>query len=455
MFNPKLRHLPLAAAALAACAGAHAAYSSPDGHFSLSGFGTLGYARSSTDDALYNYRGQGGGADKNGSIGTDTKAGVQGTYRVTPTLQATAQVMSKLSPLGDYGPSLEWAFAKWQAAPSVSVRVGRLGGPFFMLSDFRDVNYAVTSVRPSMDVYGQVPVTNYEGADATYQFNVGDVTLNTSIAAGRSNTKYALDLPGNRSPSDLKLTGMTALNILAEFDNGLMLRFGRTQGKLAISSASSLQIAQYSGVISAAETAVGDPNGTASQYAAVASALSGAASDASFTGIGFAYDQGNWVASGEYTKRKTKGFVSDTTGYATLLGYRVGKFTPFVGVSRVKTDERSSPIAPGVVSAAAKTALTASLGATGTALGNAGPTLLAGSRFISDTQNIDERTTSIGVRWDATASVAVKTQFDRITKPAGGTGLFLVPLSPIPAEQSWVNSARSINILSVSVDYVF
>lgn len=456
MFNPKLRRLPLAAAALAACVGAHAEYASPDGNFSLSGFGTLGYARSSTDDALYNYRGQGGGADKNGSLGTDTKAAIQGTYRIAPTLQATAQVLSKLRPEGDYSPGVEWAFAKWQALPSLSFRAGRMGVPFFMLSDFRDVNYAVTAVRPSMDVYGQVPVSNFDGGDVSYQMNLGGTTLTSSVWMGGSRTTYALDLPQNRPPSDLKILKQVGLNVLAEWENGLSLRFGHVDGKLSVTSAGTKD------VINGATAFKGYASSTAiaNQYQTVIDGLSVSGKDASFTGIGFNYDEGNWVASGEYTKRKTKSYISDTDGMYGLIGYRFGKFTPYFSASRIKTTRRDTTTAAPTASCSN---LSAGVAAAYACTTDPKRTILTqmgsvyyGTRFIIDTQKVDERTNSIGVRWDAKTGVAVKAQFDRISKPADAGGLFMVPLTTtVTTGNSWVNNPRSVNILSVSVDYVF
>ena len=100
MINHKLRHLPLAAAALVACSGAMAGYTSPDGNFSLSGFGTLGAARTTTDEALFVYPGQGGGADKDLSINPDIKIALQGTYKFAPTFSLTSQLMTKFDANG-------------------------------------------------------------------------------------------------------------------------------------------------------------------------------------------------------------------------------------------------------------------------------------------------------------------------------------------------------------------
>ena len=108
MSHFKHRHLPLALAAMAACMSAHAGgYTSEDGKFSLSGFGTLGAVKLDTDDAEFNYKGQRGGAGSDFSLNPDSKIAVQGTYKFTPTVSFTAQLMSKYDAEGQYTPSVE------------------------------------------------------------------------------------------------------------------------------------------------------------------------------------------------------------------------------------------------------------------------------------------------------------------------------------------------------------
>ena len=190
MSEKKLRRLPLAAAALVACMSAQADYQSPDGNFRLSGFGTLGAVRTSTNDAPFNFPGQGGGAGTTPSASPDSKLAVQGTYKFTPTISGTAQVMTRYDADSQYVPSVDWLFAKWQAMPALTVRAGRLVAPNFMISDFRNVGYANTSVRPSLDVYGQVPVDQLEGGDVSYQFTAGPATVNATFFAGDANAQY-------------------------------------------------------------------------------------------------------------------------------------------------------------------------------------------------------------------------------------------------------------------------
>ena len=46
------------------------------------------------------------------------------------------------------------------------MRVGRVGLPVFMISDYRNVGYANTMLRPPAEMYSQVPINSIDGVDA-------------------------------------------------------------------------------------------------------------------------------------------------------------------------------------------------------------------------------------------------------------------------------------------------
>jgi hypothetical protein len=435
MFDNKLRRLPLAAAALLVCFGAQADYTSPDGKFRMSGFGTLGYSQSSTDDVLFNYKGQGGGAKKSGSFHPDSKVAVQGTYNFTDQVSGTAQIMTKYDAEGEYIPTFEWAFLKWQALPSLTFRGGKMGAPFFMVSDFRDVGYANTAVRPPLDVYAQVPVSNFEGVDATHQLSLGSVTLSSSLWLGEARADYSNSLSG--APATIKIKNMRGINLVADFDNGISLRFGHLQGKLSIGSRSSDQIkASLAPVIAGAIE--GPSPGSQAQARALAAAITQDDDDASFSGIGVSYDQNDWVLSAEYTKRRIDGgYVAETTGWYTTVGHRFGSWLPYIGYGKVKVDDPNAVMPGGP-------------------LQSENPAVRVVQATL-DTGKVAQNTATVGVRWDAKPGLAVKAQFDRISKPANSYGMFLVanPVADIEGGSQFLNAKKNINVVTLSVDFVF
>ena len=466
MINHKLRHLPLAAAALVACSGAYAGYQSPDGNFTLSGFGTLGAVSSSTNDVEFNYPGQGGGAGTKPSLSPDSKLAVQGTYKFTPTLSATGQVMTKYDASSQYQPNMDWLFAKWQATPGLNVRLGRMGAPFFMVSDFRNVGYANTTVRPNLDVYGQVPTDRFEGIDASYQYNLGDTTLNATVFAGDAKDDYTSAFRKGATvlgPSVFELKRLKGLNLTAEMDNGLTLRAGYLKSKINLQSDSISGLLKAGNCLksatvgenpclpfvnSALSATIASPL-TAGAYNSVGNQLLNATNGSavtqnkniSFLGFGATYDQDNWIVSAEYTKRRSDNFVSDTTGWYVNAGYRVGKFTPYLGLSRLSVDSanvtQTMVVAPAPSLSALVTGLNGSL-----------------TSFLN-VEKLAQHTYTVGSRWDVMPNVALKAQWDQIHKPADSWGLFFTP-DPSPTNtQNFLNKPRKVNVLSVSMDVVF
>lgn len=446
MSDNKLRRLPLAAAALLVCFGAQADYTSPDGTFRMSGFGTLGVAKTNNDEVKFNYPGQGGGASKDYSIHPDSKVAIQGTQTFTNTVSATAQIMTKYDAEGDYIPKFEWAFAKWQAMPGLNIRAGRMGAPYFMISDFRDVGYANTPVRPNLDVYGQVPVSSFDGVDVSYQFNVGSATLTSTLWTGNSKADFANTLTSAGAPTDpvsVEIKRTVGLNLLAEFENGLSIRFGHAGGKLTVGSPTT-------NTLIAAAQQLGALGLSAEDQAGVGSLLT-RDSKASFTGIGLAYDQNDIVLATEFTKRKNeRGIVADTTGWYFMGGYRFGSFLPYVSWSRVKVDD-SNGAAPSFASAG--TVITNSGGAAAPALQQ----LIGGTTASFNTQKLTQRTISAGVRWDVASGFALKAQFDHVRKPANSAGMFLVPDAAVEVAtgQQFVGNRKNVNVVTLSVDFVF
>ena len=429
MSDKTLQRLPLALAALLTCLSAHADFTSDDGRARLSGFGTLGVARTNSDDALFNYPGQGGGVDKQAGMEVDSKVGLQGTYKFTDSISGTAQLLTKYRAQGQYQPEFEWAFAKWQATPGLSIRAGRIGAPFFMISDFRDVGYANTAVRPPLDVYGQVPVSSSDGGDISYQMNLGGTTLTGTLWGGQARADYASALRSTSAqgttdvdPVTVRIKKQIGVNLQAEFDGGYTLRFGHSQGRLSVDS----------GSINSTIALAGQLGGAAARNIA-SNALLTDDTKASFTGIGASVDRDNFVVATEFTKRRIKqGTVADTTGWYVLGGYRIGSVLPYVVVSKLKVDSVNVP----TVSAA-----------------TVGTTLARGIAALQSTQSVAQKTTSIGVRWDAMRNTAVKVQFDRVSKPANSNGLFLVE-NPV-TDTAFQQAKKNINVISLAVDFVF
>ncbi|MFG6461775.1 hypothetical protein ACG04Q_09345 [Roseateles sp. DXS20W] len=392
------RLLPLLLAL--AAGGASAA----DGMFSLSGFGTLGLVRTSTDDAQFALFGQVRGADKDPSAEVDSKLGVQVGAKFNNVFSGTVQVLTKANGKGKFAPGVEWAFLKAQVTPAVAVRAGRMGAPFFAVSDFRDVGFANTALRPPKDVYDQVPVSHFDGADASYQLATSVGTLTGQVFGGKASDT------SQRYKVDVK--SMAGFNATLETDAGLTLRLGYAEGKLTVGNAA------LNGLVATLR---------ATPFASVGNQLDPNSSKASFSGVGLTWDQGQWIVNAEYTQRRLKSFLADTDGWYVLVGHRFGPVTPYLTVSEARTvDSNVNNTIP---------AATPQLAA-----------LKAAVDGVVEGQRHTQKTVALGARWDFARNFAFKAQWENVRPD--GRGYFIV------TNPNWGNG-KTVNVFSVALDTVF
>lgn len=400
---------PMALAMLTLAGGA-VAQTAGDSSFSFSGFGTLGVVKTSNDKGQYALYSQPRGADKSASGEVDSKLGLQVSARANSMFSATVQVLTKQDGKGKFTPGLEWAFVKAQVSPSISVRLGRMGGPFFAVSDFRDVGFANTWLRPPQDVYGQVPVSHFDGADLSYQTTLGSATVTAQLYGGKSSS-YVTSVK-------VELDKVMGINASVELDGGLTLRFGHVNSKL---TAHSTTLAGIVAALRNPQLAALSPT-----FAALGNQLDGTDKKATFTGIGAAFDQGDWLANFEYTQRRTDSYVSDTNGWYLTVGHRFGKLTPYLTVSELKVADANA---------------VNNIPAPSPALAQ----LKGGVNLVLAGQATDQKTTGLGIRWDAYRNIAIKAQFERISPKT--QGLFLVPTNG--------TAVGKTSVYSIAVDTVF
>jgi hypothetical protein len=366
--------------------------------FDVSGFGTAGFTITDNDDAEFIRSSQGKGADSNGDVGVDSIAGIQATVHLSDKISGTAQVLLRRL----YGDAFELdsplAFIKLQATRDFAVRVGRVQLPVFLVSDFRQVGFANTWIRPPIEVYGQVPLDSVDGLDALYNAEAGPVTFSGQAFYGKAD----IDL----GTSEVSVKNFWGVNVSATM-GPLTLRVGRVEDKLTLVSA------QADALINGLRQA---------GFAAYANELAVNEKKSEFTAFGALLDWNNVIVQVEDTKSKLGGFPADTSGRYALVGYRVGKVTPFAMYAEREVDSaRTSTVVPQV--------------------GPLIPLALGVNALIAGNE---QTTTSVGLRWDAADSVAVKFQYDYVDPE--GNGLFgnVKPGFEGP-----------VSVLGVSIDVVF
>ena len=115
--------------------------------FRYSGFGSIVAAQVNHPGVEFRQSGQTSGAGESASFKSDSRLGAQLDATLSPMFSATLQMLAKHAGHGDDRPRVEWAFGKAKLGGGFTLRAGRMGAPYFAVSEFREVGYANTWLR--------------------------------------------------------------------------------------------------------------------------------------------------------------------------------------------------------------------------------------------------------------------------------------------------------------------
>ncbi|NPU92195.1 MAG: porin [Gammaproteobacteria bacterium] len=250
-------------------------------------------------------------------------------------LAITAQVIANGA--NNYDAEVAWAYATYQVSNELSLKVGRSRIPFFMFSDFLDVGYAYTWIKPPVSVYGDTGnFKNLDGVNIEYTTEVAGWFSRLSLMGGRSEAPIEVPEIGE-SDTSVKNMLIGAWSVNRDW---FAMRVSHAQADLTFSAFDEMidlltQPPSLGGLGIALNTEE-------------INQLSVDSDRASFSGVGFTIDHGNWIAAAEYTELEfdDSPIVSDTISWYVSLGYRWNKFTYYVVYSEDedKTNEETTNI---------------------------------------------------------------------------------------------------------------
>lgn len=419
----KIKHLTLVVAIASAFAGSAAQAEVQLGDmFTLRGYGTVGAVKSVTDNDDADFvsdvtQPNGAGASHSVDGGVDSKLGLQLDGKLTDSLSVVAQVVSERNYDKTFTPKLEWANAKYQLTPDLSVRAGRFALPLFMVSDFRKVGYANPWVRPPIEVYRQLPISNIDGVDAIFRANMGEVQTTLQLGYGKTKAKDA-------GENDIEANKLLVANITAEMGS-LSVRGGFAKTKIDYTGTNINAL--FNGVKNFAAGTAGLAPAASAEASRIASDYEAVDKDATFTALGFTYDPGTMLLQGEYVQRKSETWVANSKGWYLTGGYRFGNYMPYATLSAIDYTN-------------------------GTKIGTI-PVINATAAFLNASlDGLRQRTTiaqdniAIGVRADIMKNIALKAQFEQI-KVKDEVGVRGTALGSKPNDK--------FNVYSIAVDFVF
>lgn len=377
-----------------------------DGPWGFSGFGTLGATRSSSADAQFvrDLSQPDGASDGRWTADVDSVLGLQVNGRLGAGLEAVAQVISRYHYNASYDPELAWAFGKWTLSPEFNLRGGRLGTDFFMLGDSRLVGYSYATVRPPGDYFGILPYSYIDGADATAVFPLAEGTFRAKLFAGMTSEKVSL------ADRVWDLDRSVIHGIHGEYQRG---DWTARVGVAAIRFHHNLPIE--------------DLRANLRPFApATAAALTVAGTSSTFYNAGLLYDAGPLQLQFMFNQvdHQSVLFENSRAGYA-LAAYRVGKITPFVGYSRMKSQPKTLSTGLPEVPFGALNAAVAGV--------------------LADS-HADQHTWLAGLRWDLLPKADLKLQVDEIRGD---------PRSVFTWRRETPAWSGKTTVLSLALDFIF
>jgi hypothetical protein len=367
--------------------------------FFVQGFGTVGMARTTSNDVEYvRDLSQPRGIGKSWSGKVDDVLGLQATWKFAPQLEAVVQATSRYRYDGSFNPDFDWAYVKYEPTPSVSLRAGRLGTEFFMLSDSRWVGYSFLTVRPPGDYFWYLPFYTIHGGDVAMSMRAGEGVLRGKLFYGLSDGKVPIgdqqwDVDGSRMAGGYLEYQYGGWQVRASYSN---LRI-----------ASDLPITQVFHLPASTDFSHISAKGKLAHYYS----------------FGAVYDSGPWQLQLmlNHIEQRSKALESSDGGYA-LAGYRIADVTPYIGLSWVQSRKRDIPVT-----------------------GN--PVVDFVTPYTMSDSHSDQKTSFVGFRWDFMRNMDLKVQWDAIRGE---------PSSLFPYRQD--NRARwdgSMNVYSLTMDFIF
>jgi hypothetical protein len=418
-FLPSVRPSRLSCAAAVAAFACGAASASEGGaasypELSFSGFGSIGVAHASIDTADFTssiLKRSGAGRSQRWSPHVDTRFGAQLDMVFSKRWSAVVQTVSEQRYTGGYTPDIEWANIKYQATPDLSLRFGRIALPVFLAADYRKIAYAYTLVRPPVEVYNAIPLSNSDGVDIHYRWNRGAFKNTTQAFAGRTSRTVGYD-------TRLKARGVAGLSHTTTY-RATTLRASVLQADLSLNLARAL----FDGY-----RRFGAPGIRLAQRFDIDERRVYAFS------AGLNYDPGNWFVMSELGRIKTSSYFGDTYTAYVSAGYRVGDITPYLSYAMVDPDSATSD--PGLSTAGMAPAQAQVATALNGQLNRLLSTIPAQS------------TIALGARWDVLTGVALTLQYERMRTHSGSRGSLINVRSDFQPGQP-------VHVASAALDFVF
>lgn len=409
------RRFTLAIAFLLACAPA-SLYA--DAEHRLSGFATLGIALSDNPELVFrrDVTKDDGAYKHSGSWKSDSLIGLQWQADWSPAWGTMVQLVAKDRFDNSLTNSIEWAFVRYRPVDGLDLRLGRLGADVFMLSEYRQVGYAIPWVRPPHDLYGITSLYHFDGADINKRFELGNALLNFKTFYGNSNEDYPT---GFNDGEGIKVN-------FDVYGAGTSLEWG--YWKLRYTYAQVEMKSDHTKALREGLDSLAPWWGSAAIYSSL---LETENKQFDYNQIGLNYDNNDWWLQGEYVRLGSDLALVAAGQHAYLsVGKRFGNLGFYALAGYAEPENPLITVQRPFIS------FPAPLGQQIDDLAKATERTLNGVR-------IKQRSYGVGARWDFAAKMALKIQLEQIDVDKTGTNLWLRADSTKPITQDQESTVAS------------
>ncbi|MFA0310152.1 hypothetical protein BH581_00965 [Vibrio splendidus] len=293
----------LIAALVSVACGANAA-SMED--INISGFGSVGIGKANND---VNYAGY---TSENLQWEQETLAGLQFDFNVNEKAKFVTQIVANSR--YDYEPKIEMAYASYDFE-RFTARAGKLRLPLFFYSDYTDLGYAYPMIRPSQELYENIVLKSYTGAD--------------------------LLIPVEFENSSLLIQPVVGIGTIDEDDS--IVGEVKLDKLMGVSANWNVNDFTFRGSYFVAESNPSCDFKTSSDpYCKMAEMLD--SKDGQFISLGAQYDNGDLIANIEGADVQLDGEFYDYQSISALVGYRVNEFTPYFSINWVETTDNEERV---------------------------------------------------------------------------------------------------------------
>lgn len=370
------------------------------GEFEIKTFGTLGTVYN--DNSNYIYRKdifQKDGSSDDLSYKTDTLIGLQTTLKINEKFSLLLQGIVNNDYNDEVKAKIDWGYLKYDSGENIIVKVGRIRTPYYKNSDNLNVGYSNLMIRESIEVYGQVPFSSYNGIEVIYS-NIIDKYFYT-LQANYGKEELTVPIHSINQEANVEIDNLYAMN-LTFGTTALQARFTYLNADITASSASLEQL--FGGL-------------RASGLNELADRYEFKDKKSEYMGVGLFLDYNNILFSTEYGHRRISSFFANIHGYYATLGYSFDKFIPFVTYAKSKMDVPTYDANTGV--AALDTLLRA--------------------------QNLAQSSKTVGIKYSINENFDLKFQYEHVV-PKGDFGSYHL---------STLQKPQELNVFSFALDFIF